>query len=599
MKVPEGAFRSKNTQIGTAYFHKLKDDNPNPSQPARAATTTSDFTKGSVWATPEEAQAAIAVQVKGVFVQAWAYHDANGFEVMLICRFHVNNGDKTIRPIHQNGDGSWVQGDPRMEKLPLYALPSLNEQKRVFVTEGEKPCDMARSLGLVATTSSHGAKAASKTDWSPLAGKEIIILPDNDDDGQIYVQNVVRELANVDRTATLRIVELPDLPHKGDIVEFVEAREDTEPERLGGMIKAMADAAKPLDLSEYVGGLIVRTASNIQQRPVEWLWRYKLVAGAINLLVGMPNQGKSVLTLDIAARVTTGTPWPVGEHRDNPAGSVAVLAIEDSPETTIVPRLRYAGADLEKIYIVEGVKRIAESEDDTELTLSREGFDISRDVYHLDLLRQQVPDLKLVIIDPLDSYIGRVDSKSGNEVRNALWPLKDWCELHGITMVIAHHFNKNISTVAIDRVSGSRSFGALPRAVWAVGKDAQDPNQRTLVLPIKLNLVKDPAGMAFELRPSLDNPEIPVVAWIDEEVKSAAGELLGSEPSAKNEAVEFLANVLADGPQSVKKLKSQSSSAGIAWRTILRAKEVVGITSTRKTDDKNQVVGWEWCLKRA
>jgi putative DNA primase/helicase len=76
------------------------------------------------------------------------------------------------------GDKWIIGGMP--EPRPLYGLPDLADIKRAYVAEGEKAADAARSIGLVATTSPHGSKSAEKADWSPLAGKEVVILPDND-----------------------------------------------------------------------------------------------------------------------------------------------------------------------------------------------------------------------------------------------------------------------------------------------------------------------------------------------------------------------------------------------------------------------------------
>jgi len=107
---------------------------------------------------------------------------------------------------------------------PLYRLPELADALRVFVTEGEKAAEAARSVGLSATTSAHGSKSASKTDWTPLAGKECVLLPDNDDAGQRYASEVAAILATLTPTPVVRLVDLPDLPPGGDMADFVAAR---------------------------------------------------------------------------------------------------------------------------------------------------------------------------------------------------------------------------------------------------------------------------------------------------------------------------------------------------------------------------------------
>jgi hypothetical protein len=133
---------------------------------------------------------------------------------------------------------------------PLYRLPELLDAERVFVTEGEKAADALRELGLVATTSPHGSASAAKSDWSPLAGKECIVLPDNDDAGRRYAQDVERLLKMLAPTPTVKIVELPDLPLHGDAVEYIDSRRAAgqKDEAIRDGLISLASAAEPIDL---------------------------------------------------------------------------------------------------------------------------------------------------------------------------------------------------------------------------------------------------------------------------------------------------------------------------------------------------------------
>lgn len=99
----------------------------------------------------------------------WTYHDAHGEPVGVVVRWDRAGGGKDVRPASRNGDGWHIGGMP--EPRPLYGLPDLNGARRVFVCEGEKTSDAARSIGLTATTSAHGSQSPEKTDWQPLAGK--------------------------------------------------------------------------------------------------------------------------------------------------------------------------------------------------------------------------------------------------------------------------------------------------------------------------------------------------------------------------------------------------------------------------------------------
>lgn len=157
-----------------------------------------------------------------VLAAAYEYRDARGLEHMRVLRFETPDGRKTFTPISRSGSG-WVLGDPP-GLLPLYRLPELRGAARLYVVEGEKAADSARELGLVATTSAHGASAAAKADWSPVAGKDVVILPDNDVPGERYAQDVGLVLTKLDPPAQVRIVKLPELPASGDLVEFVRQR---------------------------------------------------------------------------------------------------------------------------------------------------------------------------------------------------------------------------------------------------------------------------------------------------------------------------------------------------------------------------------------
>src|SRR5262249_17414276 len=140
----------------------------------------------------------------------WNYHDAGGNPVGLVVRWDLADGRKDIRPVSRHGDG-WRVGampDPR----PLYRLPELANADRVLVIEGEKCADAARGLGFTATTSAGGALAAAKTDWSPLAGKDVWILPDNNLPGRNYADDVAARLARLTPAPRVRVVELPGLP---------------------------------------------------------------------------------------------------------------------------------------------------------------------------------------------------------------------------------------------------------------------------------------------------------------------------------------------------------------------------------------------------
>lgn len=174
-------------------------------------------------------------------VTAWLYEDTSGAEQFAAARFNTIEG-KTFRPFHRDGE-SWVIGDPAGTKIPLYELQSLAAADVVYVVEGEKCADVARELGLIATTSAHGSKSPHLTDWSPLAGKRVIILPDNDTPGETYACEVARILTTLPKPATVTLRRLPGLGPGGDIDDFALAGRNNAKanEEMRAEIEALAD----------------------------------------------------------------------------------------------------------------------------------------------------------------------------------------------------------------------------------------------------------------------------------------------------------------------------------------------------------------------
>jgi len=174
----------------------------------------------------------------------WTYHDTHGEPVGVVVRWDLPGGKKDIRPASRHGDGWGIRGMP--EPRPLYCLPELAGANRVYVCEGEKAADAVRSLGLTATTSPHGCESPSKADWRQLAGKEIIILPDNDLPGGKYADAVAALLSKLTPAPVVKLVDLPDLPDHGDAADFVAAREGTDAGELRRILETLADEAEPM-----------------------------------------------------------------------------------------------------------------------------------------------------------------------------------------------------------------------------------------------------------------------------------------------------------------------------------------------------------------
>ncbi len=216
-----------------------------------AAKAVNDRKPGNTFATASEA-VAVLQRKHGQPSATWRYENAEGQPVGFVIRWDKPNG-KDVRPVSRTVDGRWTIGG-MMEPRPLYRLPDLLKAQSggggspVYVTEGEKAADAARAVGLIATTSAHGSKSASKADWSPLAASaidEVVILPDADDAGERYADDVAGLLAKLNPAATVKVVRLPDLPfgEGGDMADFVALR-GGDAEAIKAEVKALADSAE-------------------------------------------------------------------------------------------------------------------------------------------------------------------------------------------------------------------------------------------------------------------------------------------------------------------------------------------------------------------
>ena len=196
------------------------DTTPRNSKKTEVPSTDKSNTKAF-----PSASEAVANQEKrlGKRTAWWTYVDTSGNPVAVVVRWDTTNG-KTFRPFAKT-DSGWRIGDPS-GPWPLYRLPQLLQSTGpVFVLEGEKAADALHALGFTVTTSAHGAKAAMRTDWTPLAGREVVILPDNDAAGTGYARAVVDLLNELTpKPRSIKIVNLPGLLVGGDVVDFIAER---------------------------------------------------------------------------------------------------------------------------------------------------------------------------------------------------------------------------------------------------------------------------------------------------------------------------------------------------------------------------------------
>ena len=344
---------------------------------------------------------------------------------------------------------------------------------------------------------------------------------------------------------------------------------------------------EPRDDEQTRETLCAIRGSEVTIRPVEWLCENTIPRGKVAVLDGNPGLGKSLITVDLAARVTTGRPMPDGSQ--GLEGDVVAISFEDDAKDTIVPRFLAAFGDGPRIHIADSVESPA---------FGRNPLEIPE---HVDALEAYVTKWKavLVVIDPLMAALG-ADVRSGidHDIRRALMPLRSMAERTGAAVVLVRHLNKATKvTDPILRGGGSIGIIGAARAGLVVAKDPEDERQRILAVT-KSNLGPDDR-MALRYRVVTDDTYgVAAVDWLGRCDTSAEDLLRPAEPEsgtgpALSEAVGLLSEYLAGGPRSAVEAKKYMHGTDVSGRTLDRAKKKLGVRTRRRMDGQTPEWWWE------
>lgn len=330
--------------------------------------------------------------------------------------------------------------------------------------------------------------------------------------------------------------------------------------------------------------------SKVTARPVRWLWPGRIPADKLTIVDGDPGTGKSTVTLDWAARITTGRPWPDGE--DCPRGNVLLMTAEDGIEDTVLPRLEVAGGNPDRVRVLSYV----------ETDQGRRPPAFPGDVPEVtDAIRQA--RARLLIVDVLAAYWdATVNTHRDTEVRRALSRLSDMATAADCAVVCLRHLNKADGKNALYRGGGSIGITGHARAVHLAALDPDDPrHERRILAPVKCNLAKLPPPLAYSLA-SYPGHDMPRVIWLGEDTHTAAA-LLDAPPDPddrddQDEAVEWLLDYLRhakDRRAPYAEILAAARKHSIAERTLKRARRRAGIPYMR--------TGWQagtvWALDAA
>jgi hypothetical protein len=325
------------------------------------------------------------------------------------------------------------------------------------------------------------------------------------------------------------------------------------------------------------------TLANVTPERVSWLWDGRLPLGKLVILDGDPGVGKSSLTTDWAACVSTGKPWPDGASCAQ--GGVLILSAEDGLADTIRPRLDAAGADPSAVHALTAI--IAENSDCDRF--SRPPV-IPTDLGYIEEVIT-ARNIKLVIVDVLMAYLsGQVNSHRDQDVRRALHLLAGLAARTGTCIVLLRHLNKSGGNNALYRGGGSIGILGQARAAFIAAPDPDDDSAtRRILAASKMNIAAMPPIARLpahrrqrpRLRPhrmargngsqGRRSPRRPINPDDQE------------DRTARDEAVEWLRGYLMPlgGEATPADAKKAAREAGIAIRTLERARLRAGVTLRR------------------
>ena len=310
--------------------------------------------------------------------------------------------------------------------------------------------------------------------------------------------------------------------------------------------------------------------SDVELTPVEWLWKPYLPFGKLSVLQGNPGEGKTYFAMHLAAACTNGKLLPNMERME--PFNVIYQTAEDGLGDTVKPRLIEAGADLDRVLVI----------DDSEVQLTLSDERIEKAIVE--------NNARLVIIDPIQAYLGAdVDMNRANEVRPIFMRLGQVAQRTGCAILLIGHLNKAAGMQSLQRGLGSIDIAAAVRSVLFIGKLKHDPTMRILTHE-KSSLAPPGVSLAFSLGDEGG------FRWVGEYDITADEMLSGIEPQRETktqQAKDLICTLLAGGKQVLSEdIDKAALERGIPGRTVRDVKRELGDALKSKIVEGRKKVFW-------
>jgi hypothetical protein len=369
---------------------------------------------------------------KARIVSTYDYTDEKGALLFQVVRFEP----KDFRARRPDVRGGWTWNLEGVRRV-LYRLPDLLRTERVLIVEGEKDVEALVKVGLTATCNPGGAGKWREDFSRALQGKEVVILPDNDEPGQKHAEQVAGSLHGIAKA--VKVLNLPGLPPKGDVSDWLSGGETRE-----GLLE-LAENAPEWKADHKRSGLILTSMKEFLREPeekVSWVLDQRLPSGGLSILAGKPKAGKDTTARSLALAVSRGEPF-------------LNFATQHGP-------VFYLGLEEKRAEVKEHFRAMGAREEDPIFV-----FVASSPVDGLEQLRRATEKERpvLIIVSPLLKFIRVRDANDYATMSNSLEPLTVLVRETGAHLLAVHHAGKGERSGG-DVILGSTAiFGAVDTAL--------------------------------------------------------------------------------------------------------------------------------------
>lgn len=307
--------------------------------------------------------------------------------------------------------------------------------------------------------------------------------------------------------------------------------------------------------------------ADVETKEIEWLWFPYLPKGMVSIVQGDPKNGKTFMLIDIISRITRGDYKPLSNDKFE-IGNVIFQNSDDPIEYSLKKRFEQQNADTEKVFAIdENTKKL-----------------YFKDLSRLEkLIKEQKP--VLIVIDPIQAYMGDGDSNSMVQVRNALAPLKTLAEEYNVAIVLVQHLKKGNETKAIYKGAGSIGFVGFARSMVMVVKDTE--NDERLFIHTTSNVAKEGNCLSYKITEN-------GLEWLEDKGEVNADELANQNTNTKLEnAKNFILGCIASKKEiSATELQQLCDIGSFSERTFNGARSYLNKNNKIHSYKKNGKTYW-------